>query len=182
MRYVLLLIVLSYLVSGDVVISQVLYDPVGSESGGEAVELKNTGISPVDVSGWVLATLSSSSDATLPKDAVIPAGSSYLIADKGWNVSRDNFDWRLADFEEAITLSNSDGGVALIANGKVVDAVGWGDIEGIEEGLFEGSPAVDVGNGKSLFRLKDTGDNSVDFVESDADFLAGFFCSCFCKC
>ena len=55
----------------EVVIYQVLYDPVGTESGGEAVELKNTGDEPVDVSGWMIATDSSNHDATLPSNTLL---------------------------------------------------------------------------------------------------------------
>jgi len=161
------------LVDASVVINQVLYDPINTESGGEAVELKNTGSSAVDISGWILSTESSAADATVPDGTVLSAGSVYLIADENWNSSKDDESWRSADHEERITLGNSDGGVALMANGSVVDAVGWGDAEGIEDNLYEGTPAVMVSAGKALLRTQDTNDNSEDFVESVADFQPG---------
>lgn len=173
MKNAILLLLLMPLVSASVVINQVLYDPVGTESGGEAVELKNTGSSAFDISGWVLATESSDTDATLPDNTILPAGAVYLIADENWNSSKDDESWRSADHEERITLGNSDSGVALISNGSIVDAVGWGDAEGIEDNLYEGSPAALVSTGKVLLRTQDTNDNSEDFVEAAADFQAG---------
>ena len=161
------------LVSANVVINQVLYDPIGTESGGEAVELKNIGSSAVDISGWVIATESSDTDAIVPDNTILSAGDVYLIADENWNSSKDDESWRSADHEERITLGNSDSGVALLANGSVVDAVGWGDAEGIEDNLYEGSPAVLVSPGKTLLRTQDTNDNSEDFVEAVADFQPG---------
>ncbi|MBW3016280.1 hypothetical protein KY309_01585 [Candidatus Woesearchaeota archaeon] len=112
-------------------------------------------------------------DAVIPDNTVLAAGGFYLIADAGWDDSKDDDSWRSADFEERITLGNSDSGVALVANGSVVDAVGWGDVEGIEDNLFEGTPAALVSPGRALLRTQDTDDNSEDFVEAVADFQDG---------
>jgi hypothetical protein len=160
-------------VSAGVVIGQVLYDPVGTESGGEAVELRNTGSSAVDISGWVLSTESSAADATIPAGAVLQPGQSFLVADEGWDASKDDSDWKSADYEEKITLGNVDSGIALLSNGSVVDAVGWGDESNIEDNLYEGSPAEMVPAGRALLRIQDSDDNSGDFVESAADFQPG---------
>jgi len=173
MKYVLMLLLVIPFVSADIVIHQVLYDPVKTESGGEAVELRNTGLESVDVSGWVLATESSATDATIPDSTILAPGSVYLIADEGWDDNKDNPDWRPADHVEKITLNNADGGIALVHDGSIVDAAGWGDAEGIEAGLFEGSPAEEVEPGKALVRLDDTDDNSADLIAMPADFLPG---------
>jgi hypothetical protein len=169
MKYILPILLVIPFVSAQVVINQVLYDPIKTESGGEAVELKNIGSSAVDISGWILMTESSDADATLPSTVLQP-GESFLVSDIGWDVNKDDSGWRSADYEEKITLGNADSGVALIADGDVVDAVGWGDAE---ESLFEGSPAVMVAVGNSLLRIEDSDDNSQDFVESAADFQDG---------
>ncbi|VVB81130.1 Lamin Tail Domain protein [uncultured archaeon] len=173
MKILMLLLMLLPLVSASVVINQVLYDPVATESGGEAVELKNTGSSAVDISDWIIASESSATDATVPDGTILQAGATYLIADEGWGDSKDDKSWRSADHEEKITLGNSDSGIALLSNGTIMDAVGWGDVEGIEESLYEGSPAALVASGKSLLRTQDTNDNSKDFIESVADFQEG---------
>ena len=173
MKFVIWFVLCAQLVFANVVINQVLYDPVGTESGGEAVELKNDGSSPVDISGWVLATESSETDVTIPDNTILLPGQTFLIADSGWDANKDNPDWKSADYEETMTLGNRDSGAALLSNGSVVDAVGWGDEAGIENSLYEGSPAVSVGAGMALLRVKDTDDNSADFVESPADFEDG---------
>lgn len=161
----------------NVIISQVLYDPVNSESGGEAVELYNLAASSVNLSGWVLATETSPTDATFPSNAVICSGCYYLVADSNWSNAKDNSSWANADLEEAITLANADAGVALKdSNGTIVDAVGWGSPAGIGAGLFEGTPHTGASSGKSLIRritngsYYDSSNNSNDFVEATPDF------------
>lgn len=172
MKWLLLLLAIPF-VSADVIIYQVLYDPVGTESGGEAVELKNTGSAPVDVSGWVIASESSATDVTLPNNAVIPAGQTYLVADANWDTKKDNSQWRSADYEETMTLGNADSGIALKSNSSVIDAVGWGDEEEINAGLWEGSPASPATAGHALVRTSETNDNSADFTSMPADFFDG---------
>lgn len=163
----------SALAADHAIISQVLYDPAGSETGGEAVELFNPTAQSIDISGYVIMTESSDTDATIPDETILESGSYYLIADSGWSTLKDNISWRAADHEEAITMSNSDSGVALVFNDEMIDAVGWGDPAGIEPGLYEGMPAVSVSPGSSLKRIdvhSDTDDNSADFTEAVADF------------
>ncbi len=172
MKWLLLLLAIPF-VSADVIIYQVLYDPVGTESGGEAIELKNTGSAPVDVSGWVISSESSATDVTLPQNAIIPAGQTYLIADTNWDTKKDNPQWRSADYEETMTLGNSDSGVALKSNASIIDAVGWGDEEEIDASLWEGTPASPTTTGHSLVRTSDTDDNSADFTSMPADFFDG---------
>jgi len=173
MKYLLLMLLLVPSAVASVVINQVLYDPIGTESGGEAVELLNNGASAVDISGWVLKTESSDSDATIPAATVLQPGQTFLIADAGWNANKDDSSWKSADYEEKITLGNSDSGIALLSNATIIDAVGWGDEEGIEVGLFKGSPAAMVPAGKALLRTSDTSDNSKDFIEAVPDFQDG---------
>lgn len=173
MKYLITALLLAQLVQAGVVINQVLYDPVGTESGGEAVELKNFGSSAVDISGWVLSTESSDADATIPDNTVLQPGAVFLITDEGWDDLKDDSSWKSADYEEKITLGNSDSGIALISGGSVVDAVGWGDEANIENNMYEGSPAAPVSSGRALIRTHDTDDNSEDFVEALADFQDG---------
>ncbi len=156
----------------NVIITEVLYDPANTDSGGEAVQLYNPTASPLDISGWVLKTKTSATDATIPSSAILQPNSYYLIADAGWSASKDNPSLPDANHEEAITLANADAGVALINNGTIIDAVGWGDSSIIPAGLFEGTPALEVAEGKSLKRKQvdneyvDSDNNSADFMES----------------
>jgi hypothetical protein len=157
-----------------VIVSQVLYDPLGSESGGEAVELRNDGTALVDVSGWTLATETSATDATIPASTMLAAGSTYLIADAGWSAAKDNPLWRAADLEETLTMANANSGIALKdAAGMIVDAVGWGDPAEIKPGLWEGAPAAEVAAGKALVRQQDTDNNAADFSEGEPALFAG---------
>ncbi|MBW2997524.1 lamin tail domain-containing protein, partial [Candidatus Woesearchaeota archaeon] len=161
------------LAADNILISEVLYDPAGTETGGEAVEIYNPTDSPIDISDYAIKTESSATDAVIPTGTVLGAHTFYLVADAGWSAARDNASWAEADHEEAITMSNSDAGVAIVhPNGTIIDAVGWGDPAGIGAGLFEGTPAAGVAAGNSLKRadIENNGDdNSVDFVESVPD-------------
>jgi len=154
--------------NASIVISKVLYDPAGTESGGEAIELWYMGDSAVNLENWIVATASSSTDATLPKAIILP-GQRFLIADEGWDENKDDSAWRSADYEEKITLGNKDSGVAIIENGTIIDAVGWGDAEE----YFTAAPASPVSSGKCLVRTGLANDNSLDFVEQDCDFFEG---------
>jgi len=146
-------------------IHEIYYDPIGTEAGGEAIVLYNPSDNNVDIGGWYLQTEASDRDALLPEPSVILSNGYYLIADAGWYEKKDSLNWPAADYEEPITLSNGDGGVALFdAAGDVVDKIGWGDVGGIESNLFMGSPAEDVDAGMSLLRKSRTGDNEDDFI------------------
>ncbi|MBI2144762.1 lamin tail domain-containing protein [Candidatus Woesearchaeota archaeon] len=160
-----------------VIISQVIYSPSGTNSGGEAVELYNPLAFSVNISNWVVATETSLTDAMLPQGAMICGGCYYLVADANWSNAKDDAGWPNADYEEAITLANSDAGVALKdSNGTAMDAVGWGNPAGIGSGLFEGSPHSGSSAGNSLMRktvngsYADSSNNSGDFIDSAPNF------------
>ncbi|MBI5389337.1 lamin tail domain-containing protein [Candidatus Woesearchaeota archaeon] len=170
-KIVLLLIVmlLPALVRGSLVISEVLYDPITSEAGGEFVELYNPTPEDINVGGWVLATESSQTDVVFPANTLIRANSYFLVADAGWSTGKDNASWPDADYEEAITLGNTDAGVALKNGTTTIDAVGWGNPSNISAGLFEGSPVDHVAPGHALVRnnpTTETHNNTLDFVEA----------------
>ncbi|MBU2561730.1 MAG: lamin tail domain-containing protein [Nanoarchaeota archaeon] len=158
------------LAAEHVIISEVLYDPTGTETGGEAVEIYNPTAGPIDISGYVIKTESSPADATIPDGTTLPAHTFYLIADTGWSTLKDDASWPQADHEEAITMANTDAGVALaLPNGTIIDAVGWGNPAGIGEGLYEWTPTPLVAAGHSIRRTDltaDSDDNSADFAES----------------
>lgn len=152
--------------SASVVINQILYNPENTESGAEAVELYNNGNNDIDISGWKLATETTMKDAVIPENTVICSGCYYLIADRGWNESKDNETWPDADLEEPITMSNSNSGIAIVQNETIIDAAGWGNPDEISNDLFEGTPANEASEGKSLLRTDDTNNNINDFIEA----------------
>lgn len=164
----------NWTIADHIVISEVLYDPISTESGGEAVELYNPTSEEVNISLWYLTTESSNTDAIVPQNTTIAPFGFYLIADTNWNTLRDNLSWPQADHEESITLKNTDSGVILKhSNGTILDTVGWG---ASPQGFYEGLPHEGVFLGYSLERLPglvqpllgnyvDTNNNSADFVE-----------------
>ena len=104
-----------------VVIEQIYPNP-GTESGGEAVMLHNSGNTTLLLENWTLATQASLRDVVFPSIVLNP-GQTFLVADTGWSTKKDDVFWRDADFEETLTLGNENGGVALIdAAGAAVDA------------------------------------------------------------
>ena len=151
----------------DIYISEVLYNPFTTESGGEAVELYNSGNDAVDISGFIIRTASSFEDAEIPENAVIPAKGHYLIADLNWHTKKDDPSYPDADYEEAITMQNTNSGVALIdVNNNTLDKVGWGFESEIDPALFDQLPANYSENGESLRRISFTGNNNNDFISS----------------
>jgi len=152
-------------------IHQVYYDPIDTENGGEAIELYNPSSERINISGLIIKTKASSKDAVISSDTSVEAGNYFLITDAGWDSNKDNKSWRNSDHEESLTLSNTAGGIALILNGEIIDAVGWGNIQEINnEELYENSPHSGVEEGKSLLRIKDTNNNKDDFISSTPDF------------
>lgn len=177
MKFVYILLLFSMLFVGQafaidhLVISEVLFDASGTETGGEAVEIYNPSLSAINLEGYYLKTESSDVDVTLP-NFNLASGQFFLVADFGWSEKRDNLSYVLADHEEAITMYNSDSGVALVYNESIIDSVGWGNFTNIEEGLYEGNPFIFVSPGKSLQRINldsEVGDNLLDFMDGDPD-------------
>ena len=124
MKYILVLALALIPLVSAVQITEVLYDPINTENGGEAVQIYNPTDKPIDISGYILQTASSEQDATLPNTILGPK-QYYLIADQGWNNNKDNQDWPDADYEESITLTNSNGFIKL-TNNETLDEVCWG--------------------------------------------------------
>jgi hypothetical protein len=167
---VTMMIVLALLSSSaiaEIYISEILYNPLVSESGGEAVELYNSGDMAINLSGYTVQTASSLSDAVLPSNAFIPAEGYYLIADASWGARKDSPLYPEADYEEAMTILNTDSGVALLDISKnTVDKVGWGNPSNINRSLYSGNPSNYTPNGYSLQRVSFTGDNLIDFISA----------------
>jgi len=149
----------------EVLITEVLYDPVTSESDSEFVELYNTGDTSVDISGWSLNT--TSQQAAIPANTILAPATYYLIADID-NSGVWPADWPQPDLADEISLTNTNSGVKLLdSNHNSVDAVGWGNPA---EGLYTGTAHTHVPEGESLARKQQsstfiqTRNNSYDFL------------------
>jgi len=170
--FLLILFFLMPKIISAVEIHQIYYDPINSESGGEAVEFYNPHPFDVDIGGWIIATESSMKDAIIPANATIPANGYYLLADNMWDERKDNPNWRNADFMTPITLNNANSGIALFnSSNNLIDAVGWGDAEEIDNNLFLETPANDAAQGMALLRINNTNDNANDFIIAEPNFF-----------
>jgi len=146
----ILLIIFCNTVSA-VVINQVLFDPVKSENGGEAIELYNKDDAIIDISGWYISTERSEKDILFPENTIIKPNNYFLITDKNWSDLKDNQLWRNSDFQEAITLNNKDSGIILKdKQGVIIDYLNW----------------TKVKEGNSLLRINNTGNKLLDFIET----------------
>jgi hypothetical protein len=158
-------LILCVLLIAAVQIHTVYYDAY-DESNSEFLILENTGSTQVILDGWRIASPSSQQDATLI--GIIQPNNTFLIADKGWNESRDDSSWPQADHQETLTLSNTKGFVQLIDNQEtILDTVGWGDTE-----MYDGKAHPGVEQGYGLVRVNKTNNNADDFIQQNISFFS----------
>lgn len=79
-------------VAAEVLISEIMYNPDGSDSGREWVELYNSGTTAVDLSGWQVEDLQDGQvSSSLPAGTMLPAGEALVVTgssamfDAQWN-------------------------------------------------------------------------------------------------
>ncbi|MEJ2644653.1 MAG: hypothetical protein P8180_06935 [Gammaproteobacteria bacterium] len=144
-------------------ISEVLYDAVGSDGGATFVELFGTpGFS---LAGMTLVGVNGSDGRDYKSAAlagVIPGDGVFVVADDDGSGTTAVPN---ADLIADIDLQNGPDSLQLRSGTTVLDAVGYGDFSAA---VFagEGTAAPDVGSGASLARLaglQDTDDNVSDF-------------------
>lgn len=147
----------------QVVINEVLYDPEGSDTGLEFVEIMNCGHEGVVLTGWVLET----GNGAHPDDWAVEwiggdldyldVGEILLIGEAAVVPP--------PDYTTPLDLQNGPDGVRLRDGERIADTVGWG--EPLFAEYYEGRPAVDVPSGSSLARLPDCfdhDDNAGDLI------------------
>jgi len=150
------------------VISEILYDAVGSDDGLSFVELYGAAGSSLD--GLFLEGVNGANGAPGPTVALsgaIPSDGLFVVADatSGGVTSVPGADL-LANFD----FQNGPDSVVLRTETSVIDAVGYGAFGAGEVFSGEGSPAPDGPAGTSLARRfadVDTDDNAADFVVLD---------------
>jgi len=154
-------------VHSQTVISEVLYDAVGTDNGNVFVELFGTPGAILD--GLLLEGVNGADGnvySSITLSGVIPADGVFIIGD-------DSGDGTTlvgnADLVMNVDFQNGPDSVVLRDTGGVLDALGYGDFTG---GVFagEGNAAPDVPGGVSLARvnpLLDSNDNLTDFMSLD---------------
>src|SRR5437773_479603 len=135
---------------GDLLLNEVLYDPLGPDEQHEFVELWNPDSTVVPLEGvaleagdgarpdsWTIVWRGGAGSVAAPGVAFLVAGDALLGA-----------------------LQNGPDAVRLVRNGAVLDLLGYGDLEA--PALYEGAPAPDAGSGQSLARVRDGADTGVN--------------------
>lgn len=137
------------------------------------IELFNTGLSPVDITGWTVQYASTGGSLWLPTTlvGVIQPGRYYLIQEAQGAGGTD--DLPLPDAIGATPLGSTTGKVALVSSmsllstlcptgGNIEDFVGYGAAD-----CSEGSPSPAADNAIAVLRNEagciDTNDNAADF-------------------
>lgn len=153
--------------SSATVISEVLYDAGGPDTGNVFVELFGTPGTVLD--GLVLEGVNGSDGSvyrSVTLAGVMPADGVFVVGDdagSGTSLVGNT------DMVAGIDFQNGPDSIVLRDGGGVLDAIGYGDFS---SAVFagEGSPAADVAAGWSLARAnpaQDTGDNALDFIGLD---------------
>ena len=156
------------LVATTLVINEVCYDPAGADDGAEYVELWNAGPDTLRLAGLALEFANGADDPPAWRaqwradgTVVMAPAAPFLVVDRGWSGEP-------GDAEASLNLQNGPDALRLVADGSVLDLVGWGDLADAD--LSEGRPAPDV-TGEVIARRPDghdTDDNAADFVAAAA--------------
>ncbi|HQU15164.1 MAG: hypothetical protein B7Z66_05895 [Chromatiales bacterium 21-64-14] len=149
---------------GSLLLSEVLYDAVGSDNGGVFVEL--SGAPGTSLAGVSLEGVNGADGRvylTLPLSGVIPASGLFVVADDAGDgssgVARANL---ITNFD----FQNGPDSIVLRMGATVLDALGYGTFPAGSVFAGEGNAAPDGAAGQSLARIPgmpDTGDNRADF-------------------
>lgn len=165
-------------VEGTVVLNEIYYDAVGSDTDG-VVFVELYGTPALNIGGYRVLLVDGGDGSiddkiVLPDGARIPADGFYLIADA---VTGDPLATRVAgvDLVDNFDPQNGPDAIQLVdRDGRLVDAVAYGEggVAVAENGLAtgEGVPAPDVAGGHSLERREpgvDLGNNIEDFVDQE---------------
>ncbi len=108
------------IVCGQVVITEIMYDIEGTDTGREWIEIQNVGDSSTDLSTWKLFEANINHKITAVGDAMLPAQGFAVIVDNPDKFMADNPQFSGLLFDSAFSLSN-DGEALVIRNEALVD-------------------------------------------------------------
>ena len=164
---------------GDPLISEVLYDAVGTDNGGVFLEL--SGPPGLALTGFRLVGINGANGALGPVALLggfIPEDGLFVVADS----TGDGFTaFPEADWIANVDFQNGPDSIQLLDGERLVDAVGYGAFTEADFFAGEGTPAPDASPGQSLARVfadVDSNDNALDFevlatpTPGEANFLA----------
>lgn len=129
-------------VNAQVVITEVMYDLDGTDTGREWIEVKNSGGETVDLSTWKLFEANTNHKINASASPNLPSGGFAIIADDSEKFSADNPNFSGLLFDSTFSLSNS--GETLIIRDQNLS-----DIDSLTY-----SPSIGAnGDGNSLQKL-----------------------------
>ena len=117
---------------GNVIISEIMYDPPEADAGREWIEIRNETNAAVDLTDWKFFENATNHGLSLiAGDVVLPADSSAIIADNAALFALDWPDFVGTLFDSAFSLSNT-GETIAIKNGagEIVDEVTYSSAQG----------------------------------------------------
>ncbi len=152
LSFILLLVGWEEAAKGDIVINEIMYNPTAANTGGELVEIFNTGSTAVDVGGWQLHD-STQMMFTLPEGTNIAAGGCLVFYDEAAAISYYGLD-------PAISYGPYTGG--LSGDGERIQLLDGSQIV-IDEVTYDDNwpwPPQPDGNGPSLELMDASSDNN----------------------
>lgn len=151
--------------SADVVLNEIMYNPISGNDADEFVELKNRSTGPVNVGGW---RLRGGVSHTIAAGTIIPAGGFLVIASDRENLmAKDpnlttantvgNFNGQLANSGEALRLEAAE--VTVTTNGATL----------VTNTSYYTVSEVSYGTGGRWGRWSDGGGSSLELVDANSD-------------
>jgi len=147
------------------ILSEVLYDAIGSDNGKSFVEIYAAPGTNLD--GFYLVGVNGANGNEGPivtLSGLVPADGIFVVGDDAGDGTTAVAN---ADLIVNFDFQNGPDSIYLESEGLIIDALAYGSFDLDEIAVGEGTPAPDAPSGSSLARLfanVDTDDNAFDFV------------------